>query len=361
MIRSLRIRNFQSHEDTTLALHPGVNVLIGSSDQGKSAVVRAIRWVVLNLPRGERYRSRWGGDTEVELVLQDGVVVSRTRTNKVNGYSCQSSMTSSTGNVWKALASGVPEEVQQILRLSEVNLQLQHDASFMLAQSPADLARFLNNMVGLELIDGATSYANGMRIGHTTREGVLVEDITRLEERKKELDTVVKDGETVDGLEEVIETFESTYSSIKRVSVLQGEREVALSRLKAKNPVRLQSDLITVTKVIQDGASVIEQMRTHGVVSRLLQGMKDAQKEIAAKEVNPHDVEAIEEAEANAGRQSGLRDKITAVGRLMDKALELEEAVMKKLDSIKCMESEFEAEFPEECPLCGAPKNWVNR
>jgi hypothetical protein len=34
MIKSLKINNFQSHNNTTLDFHPGLNVVIGDSDQG---------------------------------------------------------------------------------------------------------------------------------------------------------------------------------------------------------------------------------------------------------------------------------------------------------------------------------------
>ena len=51
-IKKIIIDNFQSHEHTEIEFGPGLNVIVGPSDYGKSAVVRALRWVLYNEPRG---------------------------------------------------------------------------------------------------------------------------------------------------------------------------------------------------------------------------------------------------------------------------------------------------------------------
>jgi len=71
MIQQLSIANFQSHKDTTLAFDPGLNVIVGPTDCGKTAVIRALRWLIWNRPMGEAFRSTWGGDTEVEITTDD--------------------------------------------------------------------------------------------------------------------------------------------------------------------------------------------------------------------------------------------------------------------------------------------------
>ena len=49
MIKSLHIQNFQSHKKTTLKFHKGINVVIGQSDSGKSAIIRALNWTINNM------------------------------------------------------------------------------------------------------------------------------------------------------------------------------------------------------------------------------------------------------------------------------------------------------------------------
>ena len=42
MIKSVGIVNFQSHEETAIEFSPGLNVIAGGSDAGKSSILRAI-------------------------------------------------------------------------------------------------------------------------------------------------------------------------------------------------------------------------------------------------------------------------------------------------------------------------------
>jgi len=153
MIESIHIKNFKCHKDTYLEFSKGVNVLVGLSDHGKSAVLRAIRWVVKNLPSGDNYKSWWGGDTEVTLVV-NGNEVTRIRTNNdgKNGYILN-------GEYLKS-GVGLPEPVKEVLKFSDVNLQMQDDQFFLLSKSPPEVARYLNKIVNLDKIDEAHKNIN---------------------------------------------------------------------------------------------------------------------------------------------------------------------------------------------------------
>ena len=75
MIKNLHIKNFQSHEDTFLEFHPSVNIIIGSSDSVKTAIIRALRKVVWNRPSGDSLRSHWGGESRIELSGEDWKII----------------------------------------------------------------------------------------------------------------------------------------------------------------------------------------------------------------------------------------------------------------------------------------------
>ena len=67
MIDYIHLINFRSYKDTLLEFHPGVNVIIGENDIGKTNVIRGIDLVANNHPRGDDYVSDWGGDLNVTL------------------------------------------------------------------------------------------------------------------------------------------------------------------------------------------------------------------------------------------------------------------------------------------------------
>ena len=75
MIKSLSIKNYQSHKDSYLEFSEGVNCILGGSDNGKTAIIRAINWIMTNRPLGESFRSNWGGKTEVELFTDDASIL----------------------------------------------------------------------------------------------------------------------------------------------------------------------------------------------------------------------------------------------------------------------------------------------
>ncbi len=82
-IKQLHIQNFQSHKDTTLDLLNGLNTIIGESDKGKSAVIRSIRWVILNDPQGNNMVRQGTNECSVTLTLNDETKI--TRTKKLSG------------------------------------------------------------------------------------------------------------------------------------------------------------------------------------------------------------------------------------------------------------------------------------
>lgn len=78
--------NFQSHEDSEYDLSNGFNVIIGESKQGKSASLRAIRWVAENKPAGKGLIRAGATEAYVEITLENGIIIKRFVSAKENGY-----------------------------------------------------------------------------------------------------------------------------------------------------------------------------------------------------------------------------------------------------------------------------------
>ena len=65
MIDKIKIQNYQSHENTELELSPGINVIIGETDRGKTSILRALNWMFSNRPLGEGFKCDKNIDSEV--------------------------------------------------------------------------------------------------------------------------------------------------------------------------------------------------------------------------------------------------------------------------------------------------------
>jgi len=164
MLKSLTLRNYQSHKDTTLEFSPGVNVIVGSSRSGKTATLRALNWVLYNKPAGLAMCSYWNRTAKKlpknpfsAMVEFDNISITRERGELFNGYK------TSVGLEYEALGQTVPDDISSTFNLSEVNMQYQFSQPFLISESAAEIARFFNKTIKLDKIDSVLSSAEKKR------------------------------------------------------------------------------------------------------------------------------------------------------------------------------------------------------
>ncbi len=149
MISSLNIKNYQSWADGKFNFHPGLNVIIGLSDSGKSAIIRALRWLVWNRPLGNEFQSDWGGETIVDLTTTEGITISRSQDKNGN----EKTYTLSTLNKpLKAFGTDVPKEISDALNINGINFHQQQDSFFLLKDTPGEVTSHFNKIANLEKI-----------------------------------------------------------------------------------------------------------------------------------------------------------------------------------------------------------------
>lgn len=161
IIKSVKITNFQSHKNTLInfAGPSCLTVITGPSDSGKSAVIRAIRWLCYNTPQGSDFISVGEDKCVVSILFEGGTVVERIRTRGgVNRYTVN-------GEVFEGFGTNVPLEVQQAtgirkLQIGDMNFLLnlseQLDGPFLGKSIPGSArAKVLGKLAGTEEIDSA--------------------------------------------------------------------------------------------------------------------------------------------------------------------------------------------------------------
>lgn len=156
MLKSLKGINFQSHKDTFVEFSPGINAFVGESDQGKSALLRLLKWIVKNRPLGGDFKSWFADGKEVvkgELRLSEGGEIVHIREGDSNFYELD-------GERLEAHGAEVPDVVVDALGLGPYNISSQHDTYFLLQDSPGEVARQLNSVVRLDEIDEASRKIN---------------------------------------------------------------------------------------------------------------------------------------------------------------------------------------------------------
>jgi exonuclease SbcC len=74
MIKKIHLENFMAHQDTSIELSPGVTVITGPNNVGKSAVVEAIRHLVYN-PSPKNIIRHKAKKAIVSLELDSGEII----------------------------------------------------------------------------------------------------------------------------------------------------------------------------------------------------------------------------------------------------------------------------------------------
>ena len=221
MIEKIEIHNFQSHKATVLELDAKVNTLQGNSDCGKSAVLRALQWLIFN-PAGDYFISDWArkGKTQTAscevIVYANGHKIVRRRDKDFNGYYLDDEMFEATRNT-------VPKKISDILNMGEVNVQRQLDPPFLLSMSAGEVSRYINNLVNLTRIDTWTSAAN-------SRERKLRQDADAAFERVENARTKVDSYSFLPRLEELSDTIGSLEAHGSDVGALYADLSETLSK-----------------------------------------------------------------------------------------------------------------------------------
>ena len=219
MLKSLSIKNFQSHKDTYLEFHPGVNAIIGPTDSGKSGILRALYLLLENKPPIDRMKG-WYCDkydeVRVEATDINGITVTRRKQGKDNEYLLSTFKTSFKG----MKQSEVPEDVLKFLNMGDVCIQKQKDNFFLFNSSPPDVARYLNKIVNLDVIDTAHSNIESKKREIKSTLTFKSEELVKKQEellQYTDLDTVEKSIVDAEVLEKEITEYRQSVSTLSDI------------------------------------------------------------------------------------------------------------------------------------------------
>ena len=149
-IESINVKNFQIWKDVNLNLGD-FNVIKGSSNSGKSSLVRAMN-MVLNNDWHKSWLRQDEIDTTVELRFTDGTSIKRIRGSQNSVKITPSSELEETMK-WSGFGNTYPDEVKNFLSISEENCSYQFDQHFFLSLSPSKRALTFGSFSDLQKID----------------------------------------------------------------------------------------------------------------------------------------------------------------------------------------------------------------
>ena len=346
MIERVELRNFQSHTKSQFEFEAGVNAIIGPSDSGKTAILRALRWVIWNRPLGDAFRSDWGGDTSVTIQVPNNEIT-RWKHDNGHGYTIN-------GSKLTAIKTDVPDDVVRILNIDEVNLQQQFDRPFLLDSSAGEVAAHFNRIAHLDIIDATTKT-------HASWQRQLNQDVRVYESKIEEYENSLIKFNHISEMEKKIIRAEKLQNRIEKLDkdlmelsrIIDVIEEVDL-QMEEFEPLFAMDKKVTEYFTLREEKMQLEHtfLRASDIVSEI-KAVSQALKKLEAFPIKETQVDNAIELFQNLRT---LYDNKKDVYLLFTNIKETDEDLYDIVQETSKLQEEFDALFPDTCPLCGSKK-----
>lgn len=164
-----------------------MNVIKGSSDSGKSSIIRALLWSIENYPPGEEVKN-WEAKKDDPIIVSIGLGDEYVEKRRANGKVVYIlGFGEEPEESYTAVRSDVPEKIAEAFNLADYNIQEQHHPYFLLNDTPGQIAEKLNKLIDLEVIDRVFRNINSRFSGNRSKAASLSNEITALEKEIQKL------------------------------------------------------------------------------------------------------------------------------------------------------------------------------
>ncbi|NTF17346.1 AAA family ATPase [Agrobacterium rubi] len=310
--RYIRLRNFQGYIDETLYLTPGVTIISGDNDLGKSSIGRAMRAVFYGdiddglIRDGERMCA-------VEIGLKGGRVLRWDRQLKRNPVNLWK-LLEADGSVVTVMDEGgqivrqyetggdVPDWVEQEFGISkvqglDVHLMLQKEPVFLLDESPQVRATALS--VGQE-----SNYISGMIQKH--KEQVAADSAT-IREGEKEMSRII---DKIARIEKALEyALRLPEAEVIHERIIKRDREVsAIAKM-----ISDIEDALEIHRTLEDRRAMLAYLPEPESIRSIEQGIRKVDRYSEILSVLEQSVKEAHRAKAIADVLASLPDGLPVV------------------------------------------------
>jgi DNA repair ATPase RecN len=240
MLKRIRIKNFQKHDKLDIEFSPNVTTIVGSSDSGKSAIVRALRWACLNKPNGSSFIRNGQKSVKVRIEVDDSKIT-RTKGSS-NTYELDEEKFHSFG-------TSVPDDIKNLLKLDDINFQCQHDSPFWFSDSPGQVSKNLNQIIDLSIIDRTLSEAASLVRKSKADVDASERSLSASQEQLDNLNWVEQASKEFKDIEQLTNDIESNNNKIQDIQELISQIFEANKKSNIKE--QFENDLNDITILAQ--------------------------------------------------------------------------------------------------------------
>jgi len=379
MLESLELENFQCYRKFQIDLNHPIVCLLGPSDSGKSAILRAIKWIAHNRPSGDSFIN-YDADYCKGTLKVDGSTIIRERSKSVNSYELD-------GIQFKAFGADVPSPISHLLNLGEINWSSQLSQPLWFLQTPGEVSKELNSIINLGLIDQtmaniATELRRVKSVAAITQERfqdaqtqmdllswvpIVSDRLKALEDLSAEVEQKRSKAESIASILSGIQDYETTAKDATE-AVLEGSIVVALADdvIKQQNK---QKKLVILLKDLESNQRIADAAVPTEVVTKLdnlkesiVKGIKQkqalkvllfnlAEMEQDASITIPNDkIEQIDNLKTTIDQTFKKRN---ALKYLLQTIADEEERSCREQKTLQLASEELKKEMSGLCPICG--------
>lgn len=233
-LKSVTVKNFQAHTNSTFNLENGLNLIVGTSDSGKSALARAINFVLYNISESDFVREK-EKYFEVEIVFADDAIIKRTKGKDINSVSYKYPHDFDF-TTYKAFGNNYPDEVLDFLdrpvitkSLGAVSYSDQSNKNFLIEQPASAQPKIISSIIGTDDLQKAAdncstkvrSYNEQVKASENlikTLEDKIETEYVDLDNKKESLDDLLLVIDQISSLETEVLLIDSDIKSYQSIN-----------------------------------------------------------------------------------------------------------------------------------------------
>lgn len=251
-IKQIHIKNFQNHKNTVIDLENGLNLIVGSSDSGKTAIARAIHYVINDAYSGNHFVCYGEKFFDVKIEFADGAIIRRIKGKDINRieYKYPNDV---DFTIRSAFGEKYPDDVVAFLanpphveELGYLSYSDQSNKNFLLDLSPSQFLKAISSIIGVNDLEKASSDLSSKSLEYSklikTTENEISEIDNKIETNFVNLD---EDKEDLDLAKKLINEINNID---KDLLSLENLRDKYLSLVSSGNSAN--NDLLKAQKII---------------------------------------------------------------------------------------------------------------
>ena len=267
-IKQVKLINFQDHKETTVDFTEGVNLIVGSSDAGKSAILRAVNFVFQNDLRGNSFIRVGTTECSVTIVFSDGVEITRVKGTDVNNYILKDE--NEELHVFSKVASTVPEQIQKYLgnpplddKKRPIAYADQMANLFLVDLNSSDLPRTLSELTGIQHLQTAaeTLGKNARSYDRSIKE--RNDKIKKLNDDLVQYQYVDKDYDSISTIQSELNNLSNTLENINKArNFIKRNNEISSEAKKINNLSSKYKSLADIKPQIENLSNLLTSIKT---------------------------------------------------------------------------------------------------